>query len=107
MQCVIQNKTQFLIVHDPPAYFNSGRYDDPPKNVEPYDNMVFTVCNRDAAFTGATGGAAFRIILDGVAEYPFALVCAHQSQSSDLEIDTAFESARAGRMLSLGRLLPV
>ena len=74
MQCVVQNQTQFKIVHDPPPYLDSGRYDHPPTNIDPYSNMIFTCCNRDYAIMGATGGAAFRIILDDAAEYHFALV---------------------------------
>lgn len=83
MQCVVQNKTQFMIVHDPPAYFDSGRYQDSPKNIEPYENMVFSVCNRDLEPTGAIGGATFRIILDAVAEVPFALVSGSVLQCLD------------------------
>lgn len=73
MQCVVQNQTQFKIVHEPPPYLDSGRYDHPPTNIDPYSNMIFTCCNRDYAITGATGGTAFRIILDDAAEYHFAL----------------------------------
>ena len=36
--------------------------------------MIFSCCNKDYAVAGATGGTAFRIILDNAADYPFALV---------------------------------
>ncbi|TEB16652.1 hypothetical protein FA13DRAFT_1650555, partial [Coprinellus micaceus] len=72
MQCVVQNKTQFLIVYDSPAYISSGGFDEPPQNINPYSNMVFTVCTRKAS-TGIVGGVACRIILNVAMEYPFAL----------------------------------
>ena len=73
MQCVVQNKTQFLIVHDSPAYIDSGGFDEPPQNVDAYSNTVFTVCTGEVS-TAVAGGIAFRIILDAAMEYPFALV---------------------------------
>ncbi|TEB26943.1 hypothetical protein FA13DRAFT_1795194 [Coprinellus micaceus] len=73
MQCVVQNKTQFLIVHDSPAYISSSSFDKPPQNINPYSNMAFTVCTCKASM-GVAGGVAFCVILNAAMEYPFAPV---------------------------------
>lgn len=75
LQCVVKNKTQFRIVlQDLHTYFDSGRYWQPPSDILPFDQMIFTCCEGDnTLFTGATGGTAFRIILDPVTSYNIAV----------------------------------
>ncbi|KIK55808.1 hypothetical protein GYMLUDRAFT_248402 [Collybiopsis luxurians FD-317 M1] len=75
IQCVVRNMTQFRIVlQDHHTYFDSGRYWEPPSDILPFDQMIFTCCNGDGTFfTGATGGTSFRMILDPVTWYDFAI----------------------------------
>lgn len=75
LQCVVKNKTQFRIVlQDLHTYFDSGRYWQPPSDILPFDQMIFTCCEGDnTRFTGATGGTAFRLILDPVTWYNIAV----------------------------------
>ena len=70
----MRNKTQFKIVHTPPAYFYSGKYFNSPRDIKPYSYMIFSCCKKDYSFAGATGGTAFRIVLDNAADYSFSLV---------------------------------
>jgi hypothetical protein len=64
LHCVVKNKTQFRIVlQDLHTYFSSGRYWQPPSDILPFDQMIFTCCE---SWFGATGGTAFRLILDPV-----------------------------------------
>ncbi|KAJ7586012.1 hypothetical protein C8J56DRAFT_940091 [Mycena floridula] len=73
--CVVKNKTQFRIVlQDQHTYFDSGRYWQPPSDILPFDQMIFTCCEGDNTwFTGATGGTAFRLMLDRVTSYNIAV----------------------------------
>jgi len=73
IQCVVKNQTQFPIQVQGPPYLDSGRYWTPPTDVERFDQMVFSCCNGDYSMAGATGGTAFRITLDPVTFYDFAV----------------------------------
>jgi hypothetical protein len=75
LQCVVKNNTQFRIVlQDLHTYFNSGRYWQPPSDILPFDQMIFSCCEGDnTLFTGATGGTAFRLLLDSVTSYNIAV----------------------------------
>ncbi|CDO68902.1 hypothetical protein BN946_scf185000.g45 [Trametes cinnabarina] len=73
LQCTLKNETQFKIqLLD--SYFNSGRYWDSPKDVDPFTQMVFSCCNDDGSIlTGVAGGTAFRVILNESVHYDFAV----------------------------------
>ncbi|KAJ7588814.1 hypothetical protein C8J56DRAFT_50527 [Mycena floridula] len=73
IQCVVKNQTQFPIQVQGPPYFDSGRYWTPPTDIEPFDQMVFSCSNGDESLAGVTGGTAFRIALDLVTFYDFAV----------------------------------
>lgn len=73
IQCVVKNQTQFPIQVQGPPYLDSGRYWTPPTDVGSFDQMIFSCCNGDDSIAGATGGTAFRIALDPVTFYDFAV----------------------------------
>ncbi|KAJ7585909.1 hypothetical protein C8J56DRAFT_787977, partial [Mycena floridula] len=73
IHCVVKNQTQFPIQVQGPPYLHSGRYWTPPTDIKPFDQMVFSCCNKDEVAEGATGGTAFRITLDAITFYDFAV----------------------------------
>ncbi|KAJ7585910.1 hypothetical protein C8J56DRAFT_787891, partial [Mycena floridula] len=76
--CVIKNKTQFrILLQDKHTYFSSGRYWQPPSDILPFDQMIFTCCKGDKTAFGVSGGTAFRLILDPVTSYNIAVGWTH------------------------------
>ena len=72
----LQNATQFPVTYAR-SYFFTGRYWDAPGGVPAYSQAAFAACNADYSVgTGATGGNAFSIQLDGEKTFDFALMCA-------------------------------
>ncbi|KAG8950048.1 hypothetical protein FRC04_008128 [Tulasnella sp. 424] len=71
--CTVNNITDFPIL-SMTSYMGSGRYDDPPHRVDPFETMTFTCCERDGKpMTGVSGGHSFHINLDGNNQFFFAL----------------------------------
>ncbi|WP_437818489.1 hypothetical protein [Sorangium sp. So ce1078] len=57
------NETQWTIQFQS-SYFNSGRFEDAPTNVKPFNSMQFSGCDKDnSIMTGVSGGTAFRILI--------------------------------------------
>ncbi|KAI0373243.1 hypothetical protein BV20DRAFT_1050153 [Pilatotrama ljubarskyi] len=73
LQCTLKNETQFdIVLLD--TYFDSGRYWTAPGNVNAFDQMVWSACNRDdSVFTGVAGGTGFRIMMDANNYHDFAV----------------------------------
>ena len=64
MVLTIKNETDFNVISLQPAIL-SGRYEDPPTRIDPFQSIVFTGCERNHSFAcGFTGGQAFYIQLD-------------------------------------------
>ncbi|KAF8342222.1 uncharacterized protein EI90DRAFT_3011737 [Cantharellus anzutake] len=62
--CTVENKTDFPIL-TMASFFSSGRYDDPPKRIDPFSVMTFTCCEGDnTVMQGVTGGHSFYINVD-------------------------------------------
>jgi len=58
------------------SYFDSGRYEDNPGRVEPFEIGVFTCCEGDNTFmTGVSGGQAYKIDIDEHHSFTFSIVC--------------------------------
>ena len=74
IQCTLKNATQFDIVLTD-TYFDSGRYWTAPASLGAFSQMTWSACNQDGSmFTGATGGTAFRLSLDGEHQFDISLV---------------------------------
>ena len=60
------NQTQFEVIYSGSSYFDSGRFDTPPTNVQPFSTMTFSGCSKDdSILTGVSGGACFQLQLMG------------------------------------------
>jgi hypothetical protein len=78
IQCTVVNETEFTILLQG-SYFDSGKYWDSPKNIKPFDMMVFSASNGDhTIMTGVSGGTSFRASLDSKHYYDFAIVSTRQ-----------------------------
>ncbi|KAG8944631.1 hypothetical protein FRC04_001671 [Tulasnella sp. 424] len=70
--CTVKNMTEFPIL-TLANWMSSGRYDNPPQRVEPFDTMTFVGCETDDSVkTGVSGGHSFCINLDGGNQFFFA-----------------------------------
>ncbi|KAG8950271.1 hypothetical protein FRC04_007905 [Tulasnella sp. 424] len=67
--CTVKNMTDFPIL-SMANYMDSGRYDDSPQRVEPFEIMTFTCCEK---MWGVSGGHSFCINLDSGNQLFFAL----------------------------------
>ena len=74
MRCTVKNNTQFAISFTG-SYFDSGRYWEAPKGIEPFSVGTFSICNKDGSImTGATGGNSWSIDLGNNQAFKLALV---------------------------------
>ncbi|KAG8939879.1 hypothetical protein FRC04_005828 [Tulasnella sp. 424] len=77
--CTVKNMTDFPIL-SLANYMNTGRYDDPPQRVDPFQTMTFTCCEterrymQDKSFLlGVSGGHSFSVNMDDGNQFFFAL----------------------------------
>ncbi|KAI0713532.1 hypothetical protein C8Q76DRAFT_693423 [Earliella scabrosa] len=70
IQCTLKNETQFDVL-PLDTYMDSGRYWAAPDRLAPFTQMTFSACDQ-GIFSGATGGTAFRVWLDGEHYYDFS-----------------------------------
>ncbi|MGF1698734.1 hypothetical protein L4D09_00140 [Photobacterium makurazakiensis] len=55
------NQTQYALVYKN-SYFDSGKFWTAPTNVEPFEEMSFSGCDKDGSFlTGVSGGTTFTL----------------------------------------------
>ena len=60
-QLVVNNQTSYPISYTG-QFFEHGRYWTAPLDIQPYDSMVFSCCNKTGSIgTGVKGGARFEI----------------------------------------------
>jgi len=80
MRCYLKNDTPFPILISRTHFYSGRFYDAPSSNiVEPHQEMMFSVCNRDGSSIGAYGGTSFIIRLADNLVCPFAIGWSNQS----------------------------
>ena len=61
MTVTVFNQTQYVLSYEA-DYFDSGRFDQSPTNVNPFSSFTFSVCDKDGSvMCGATGGVMFKL----------------------------------------------